>query len=227
MHSNAWNLKSNKERLSILERTHAQKKHLLNILTAKSRLDTRAPNYPLRHTPSAPSLHQRAIEQDNHSMIRRIIKISQVRQAPSPRSQLAEVARKLNSYSSLNRTMRAREIEQENSKIFSRLIMTSPTIKRQQWLKRNIQTSKYKENLLRSKCNPHHIQIHTPTTRARPARSSRRPPSFATSTSPPATNLTNTAPLPPPSQSDSAKLLILLFLSSPSLLYRTVEIAYS
>lgn len=30
--------------------------------------------------------------------------------------------------------------------------MTSPTIKRDQWIKRDIQTSKYKENLHRGKC---------------------------------------------------------------------------
>lgn len=158
MHSNAWNLKSSKPQLSILERTHAQKQHLLNILTAKSRLDTRAPRPPIRHSPSAPILQQRVIQQDNHSMIRRIIKIGQGRHE-CPKGELSEVGRNLNTYSSLNRSIKLREIEQENSKIFSRLIMTSPTINRQQWIKRNIQTSKYKENLLRTKCNLENIQI--------------------------------------------------------------------
>jgi hypothetical protein len=43
MHSNVWNLKSSKERLEIIERTQAQKKHLMNILSAKSQIDTRKP----------------------------------------------------------------------------------------------------------------------------------------------------------------------------------------
>lgn len=154
MHANVWNLKSNKERLSILERTQAQKKHLMNILTAKSRLDTHC-STRVRHSPSAPGklLEKRAIQESNHSMIRRIMKIGQVKPAARGPNELVEVVRNLKTYSSLNRSIRLREIEQENSKIFSRLIMTSPTIKRDQWIKRNIQTSKYKENLHRGKCN--------------------------------------------------------------------------
>jgi hypothetical protein len=107
MHANAWNLKSNKERLSILERTQAQKKHLMNILTAKSRLDTHS-SAKLRHSPSAPAnlLQRRAIEESNHSMIRRIMKIGQVRNAARGPNDLVEVVRNLKTYSSLNRSMR-------------------------------------------------------------------------------------------------------------------------
>lgn len=111
MHANAWNLKSNKERLSILERTQAQKKHLMNILTAKSRLDTHAA-LKLRHSPSAPTnlLHKRAIEESNHSMIRRIIKIGKVKPSARTDGDLVDVVRNLKTYSSLNRSIRLKEI---------------------------------------------------------------------------------------------------------------------
>lgn len=61
MHSNVWNLKSSKERLEIMERTQAQKKHLMNILTAKSQINTRkAP----KHSPPIQShiLQKKLIE---------------------------------------------------------------------------------------------------------------------------------------------------------------------
>lgn len=84
MHSNAWNLKSNKERLSIIERTQAQKKHLLNILTAKSKLDTHNNTLKIKHCPTTPNLFQKKIiDQNNQSMIQRIIKISQLKHSPS------------------------------------------------------------------------------------------------------------------------------------------------
>lgn len=78
MHANVWNLKNNKERLEIIERTHAQKKHLINLLAAKSHLDNHN-TAKLRHASSAPLnlLQKRTIEQNNHSMVRRIMKITQ------------------------------------------------------------------------------------------------------------------------------------------------------
>jgi hypothetical protein len=107
MHANAWNLRTSKDRLGILERTQAQKKHLMNILTAKSRLDTQCAT-KLRHAPSAPAniLQRRAIEESNHSMIRRIVKIGQLKTLPRKNSDLSEVVRNLKTYSSLNRSMR-------------------------------------------------------------------------------------------------------------------------
>jgi hypothetical protein len=129
-----------------MERTEAQKKHLINILCAKSRIDNHN-QLKVKHCASAPIniLQKRLIERNNSSMIRRIIKISQVKHSPTRSdNELTIVERNLKTYSSLNRSIRMKEIEEENSKIFSRLIMTSPTIKRDQWIKRNIQTSKYK-----------------------------------------------------------------------------------
>ena len=126
MHANAWNLKGIKDRLAILERTQAQKKHLINILTAKSRVDTHCASR-LRQVPSAPTniLQKRAIQESNHSMIRRIVKIGQERALTRKSGDLSDVVRNLKNYSSMNRTMKMKEIEQENSKIFSRLIINS------------------------------------------------------------------------------------------------------
>ncbi len=50
MSNNIWNIKSVKERLAILDRTDAHKKHLLNIITAKSSINTRNMS-ALKHRP--------------------------------------------------------------------------------------------------------------------------------------------------------------------------------
>ncbi|EFX59853.1 hypothetical protein DAPPUDRAFT_346790, partial [Daphnia pulex] len=153
MHANAWNLRSSKERLQIMERTEAQKKHLLNILAAKSHLDNRNPTNP-KHSPSAPLalLQRKILQQDNRGMVSRIMRIAQDKPALSrTHTELTSLVRNLKAYSSLNRSMRLRAIEEENCRIFSRLVSTSPTIRREQWRKSNLQTSKYKENLHRGK----------------------------------------------------------------------------
>jgi len=54
-------------------------------------------------------------------------------------------------YSSLKRIIKQKEIEEENTKIFSRLITTPSTLKRLNWAKSSRQTEKYKENLNRSR----------------------------------------------------------------------------
>lgn len=112
MHSNVWNLRTNKERLGIMERTEAQKKHLINILCAKSKIDTHN-QFKMKHSPSAPTniLQKKLIEKNNHSMIRRIMKINQVRHSPTRNeNELSEVVRNLKTYSSLNRSIRMKEI---------------------------------------------------------------------------------------------------------------------
>ena len=112
MHSNVWNLRANKERLGIMERTEAQKKHLINILCAKSKIDNHN-QFKMKHSPSAPTniLQKKLIEKNNHSMIRRIMRINQVRHSPTRNeNELSEVVRNLKTYSSLNRSIRMKEI---------------------------------------------------------------------------------------------------------------------
>lgn len=137
-----------------MERTQAQKKHLINILAAKSQLDNHN-RTKIKHCSSAPLnlLQRRIIQKDNQSMVCRIMRITQDKPSLTRTdSELSSVVRNLKTYSSLNRSIKMRQIQEENSKMFSRLIMTSPTISRNQWKKRNLQTSKYKENLHRGKC---------------------------------------------------------------------------
>lgn len=186
MHANSWNLRSRKERLEILERTEAHRKHLVNIMRAKSKVDSKN-KQGLKHHNSLPGniLRRKDIAKDNESMIHRIMEInnSRAKLPARPKSQLSEVGRNLKTYSSLNRTLRLREIEDQNTKMFSRLISTSPTIRREQWIKREVLTNKYKENLHRSKCTRVASQTGSRTTRRRPAASSPTPPSSAACTS--------------------------------------------
>jgi len=49
--------------------------------------------------------------------------------------------------------MQQKKISEENGKMFNRLIQTSPTIKRGDWIRNNLENHRYKENLNKSKCN--------------------------------------------------------------------------
>jgi hypothetical protein len=125
---------------------------LLGILLAKTKLDTHCSLKPRATITSPISIYQRKfIERDNKSMNKRIVKIGRVGgKLNSSKSSLElssinpHLRNNLQTYSFLNRSIKLKAIEDENSKIFSRLIRTSPTIRREQWIKRNIQTSKYK-----------------------------------------------------------------------------------
>ncbi len=144
MHANMWNLKGSKERLQIVERTEAHKRHLINIICAKSKINTHN-SLSFRQSPSSPmSLYRRrVIQQDNRNLASKIASLSKPSFYQRQGSSLV-VSRNLKVYSSLNRSIRRKEIEQENSKLFSRLIMTSPTIKRDSLVKCHLQTIKYK-----------------------------------------------------------------------------------
>lgn len=77
-------------------------------------------------------------------MAKRILKINNSHPSFNASSGFNSLSYNLRTYSSLNRSIRLKEIEDENSRMYSRLMMTSPTLKREQWVKRSIQTSKYK-----------------------------------------------------------------------------------
>ena len=63
MHANMWNLKGSKERLQIVERTEAHKRHLINIICAKSKINTHN-SLSFRQSPSSPmSLYRRRVIQ--------------------------------------------------------------------------------------------------------------------------------------------------------------------
>jgi hypothetical protein len=152
MHSNIWNLRGSKERLQIMERTEAHKRHLINIITAKCKISTRN-SLSFRQAPSSPiSLYRRrVINEDNHNLAKKLTSLTKGGLCERNDSSVV-LSRNLKTYSSVNRNMRRRQIEEENGRMLSRLIMTSPTIKRQSLMKSQVQISKYKENLNRSKC---------------------------------------------------------------------------
>lgn len=134
---NIWNLKNSKARLEILEKTEAQKRHLINIMSAKSRVDSHTSLRPKFHITSI-NIQQKKIDQDNHGMLQRLLKINKSHASLNESGGIHSLSHNLRTYSSMNRTMRLKEIENENSRMFSRLVMTSPTLKREQWVKRNI-----------------------------------------------------------------------------------------
>ncbi len=53
----------------------------------------------------------------------------------------------------IQKGMKQKSIDEENTRIFARLIQTTPTIKRNEWIRKNIEATKYKENINRSRCN--------------------------------------------------------------------------
>ena len=154
MSMNVWNLRSNKARLEILERTEAQRKHRINILSVKTKLDSRNNNALRTRTPHIKPLHpnRKQLQLDNESMVKRIVHISKSHSTLNDSLDAHSLSRKLKTYSSLNRTLRLKEIEDENTKMFSRLVTAAPTIRRAEWVRGNLQAMKYKENLLRGKC---------------------------------------------------------------------------
>lgn len=119
-------------------------------MNAKTKIDTHSNSTPRRVMHSPISLtRQHIIRKDNIYLSR---KLSAIGHSPPNMHNHSNLSRSLKVYSSLNRSIRQREIQEENNKMLTRLVTASPTIRRQQWQQRQIQTSKYKENLARSKC---------------------------------------------------------------------------
>ena len=153
MNTNAWNLRGSKERLDIMNRTQAQKRHMIGVLSAKSKIDTHG-NLSFRQ-PSSPIgiLRRKMILSDNLNLTRKLVNISKSpsRHTDSLNTSMS-LSRNLNTYSSVNRNIKQRAIDQENSKLLSRLITTSATLQRQKWAQSNEKITRYKENLHRGKC---------------------------------------------------------------------------
>lgn len=59
------------------------------------------------------------------------------------KSQL-DLSSNLNSYSSLTRNLKQRQIEKENSKMLSRIVTAAPTLKRKNWARMQQQHERYK-----------------------------------------------------------------------------------
>jgi hypothetical protein len=132
-----------------LERTYAQKRHLESIFLAKSAINSHT-ICPSRSPSSNKNSHTKSSnELQGRCTADRSSRIKQSFSLPKPHLDLSAT---LNAYSSLNRLIKSREIEEENSKLFSRILTATPTLKRKCWAKMQQQNQKYKENLCRRKC---------------------------------------------------------------------------
>ena len=109
MKSNIWNLKAGKERLEILERTQAQKRHLMGLINAKSQINTHHSSSP--RYPSSPIslLRKKIIADDNKTLARKIASLS--RASPDRLNTSLTLSRSLKTYSSMNRTIRQKAID--------------------------------------------------------------------------------------------------------------------
>lgn len=109
MHANLWNIRHSKERLGVLERTYAQKKHIESLITAKSAVDT---HLTARHSllssknscrvgtvmdESSRAGHRESSVRNNLSLSRSVDHLC--------------LSRNLKTYSSLNRLLKKREIQ--------------------------------------------------------------------------------------------------------------------
>ena len=85
MHSNIWNLCSSKERLGIVEKTHAHKRHLINIITVKSKIDTHKQE-PIHHRSFSPisPIQKKTLEQNNLKLARKLMSISRSQNVSKP-----------------------------------------------------------------------------------------------------------------------------------------------
>ncbi len=79
MNTNAWNLKFSKERLGIINKTEAQKRHLINILKARSTIDNRTEKTSfIKIFPSHAKVRSEILK-DNVSMVKRIASIERLK----------------------------------------------------------------------------------------------------------------------------------------------------
>ena len=108
MHSKIWNLRSSKERLHIMERTEAHKRHLINIICAKSKVNTHC-SLSARQTATSPIslFRKRVIKEDNQKLAK---KLSDINNSPPKDKHNSSIVlgRNLKTYSSLNRNIRRR-----------------------------------------------------------------------------------------------------------------------
>ena len=112
MKSNIWNLKGGKERLNILEKTEAHKRHLIGLLSAKTKLNTHSSLSSRQPSVHINLLRKKIIADDNRNLAQKIAQLS--RPSPPRYERLntsLSLSRNLKTYSSNNRSIRQRSIE--------------------------------------------------------------------------------------------------------------------
>jgi hypothetical protein len=112
---NVWNLKNSKSRLDIIEKTSAQRRHLMGLLSVKTQIDTNKVAR-LKHniSPNNIPAHMASLLKDNAGIAKRLRKISRSissSQTSHNSLNLSTVSRNLKTCSSLTRNIRMKEID--------------------------------------------------------------------------------------------------------------------
>lgn len=111
------------------------------------------------------------IRKDNQQLVERLCSIEKVKSSrvnssqSKSRCKFTVINQNLRSMASITRCIKSRQIENENAKIFNRLIHTNPTLSRQDWMKSIKNNKQYKMNMSRTKCIIFLTQTHNLTTR--------------------------------------------------------------
>ena len=111
------------------------------------------------------------IQKDNKELVDRLCEIekntaSRVNSSQSKNGRkFISITQNLRSMASIHRFNRIRKIQDENAKFFNRLISTTPTLSRQEWIKGMRDNKKYRVNMSRTKCTRLSIQISSRTIR--------------------------------------------------------------
>lgn len=80
------------------------------------------------------SIHSRSLSQNNS------------------KQKFISITQNLKAMYNINRNSRCKKIQQENNKMFSRLVNTSSTLSRKSWVKADENNKQYKMNISRTKC---------------------------------------------------------------------------
>lgn len=108
---NSWNLNSSNSRLQILQKTQSHRKHLMNLISAKTCLKTHSAVRPRhQYVGSIDILSKKEVEKNNTSMIQRIVKISKTHSESLNSSESRALSRNLKTYSSMNRSIKLKKI---------------------------------------------------------------------------------------------------------------------
>jgi hypothetical protein len=112
-------------------------------MQAKSAINTHS-----THTHRSPSLtHNKNQENSNHFLLL-ISRTAQSSVGAKKHYVLANsqlgLSSNLNSYSSLTRNLKQKQIEEENSKMLLRIVTAAPTLKRKNWARMQQQHERYK-----------------------------------------------------------------------------------
>ena len=93
---------------------------------------------------------------ENGGLVNRIVNADKLKKSRSSSSlgekKFISLAENLRNVSSISREIHKRKIQQENNKFFNRLVNTTTTMPRSNWIKNIKEIKSHKQNLIRTKC---------------------------------------------------------------------------